>query len=278
MRSCWKRDALLLEPPQSGFRRFELKISYNGDGFCGWQRQACSMPSVQGEIEKAIYKISSRTCTVYGSGRTDSGVHALAQVAHFDIEGFDMSADKLRLALNANLPYSIRINKCTERFDAFHARFSTFLREYIYILKSDEDFTPFDFNRAWNTRRKCDVDFLNSMAVMLKGEDMDYKNFDFTDPEIEHSSFRDTIESVFFIDKDKLCYKVIANAFLYHQVRAMVGTMVEFEKKYGKDCAEHFKKFLEKDCKTRFVAPAHGLYLSRIIYDEKEYEYLRSRM
>ena len=264
MRSSWKRN-ITLYSAQYPFRRFSLVVSYDGSEFFGWQRQSSDFSlfdnTVQGAIEAAIYKITGSWATCYGSGRTDSGVHALGQVAHFDSDKISMDGGKLRLALNANLPKSIRILECKERFDAFHARFSTFLREYIYMIKSDDMFTALDYNRVWNVRKKPDITLLSLMSEMIKGEDKDFKNFDFTNKSIPHTSIRDVLVSEFFEKNGCIYYRIAGNAFLYHQVRAIVGTIIEFERRFNEKSVEEFKSFLNSYEKTHFIAPSFAFYL-----------------
>ena len=285
MQTNWKKEwnrNVQLFPPEKDFRRFKLKISYDGTDYWGWQRQSkdCQNDySIQSFIERAVYKISKENVTVFGSGRTDSGVHAICQVAHFDSKNIKMNVDKLRLALNANLPFTIRVNDIEERFDAFHSRYSTYLRQYIYIIRDDKSFTAFDKNRVWNVIKYPNIDELNKMAGCIIGENMDFTSFDFTKKEIEHSSKRDVLESRFYYDNyNRLVYTITANAFLYHMVRALVGSFVKISSKMGNESFDYFKNLINSKKRYGFVAPSSGLYLNKIIYDKDEYDDMLSRI
>ena len=283
MRENWKRSAVL-SPPIPPARRFQLVISYYGPAHYGWQRQdseSVEDRSVQSFLEKAIFKISGERSNAYGSGRTDSGVHALGQCAHFDSSCLRMDEETLRRALNANLPETIRINGVTERFDAFHARFSTLLREYEYVLKDDVHWTPFDNGRAWRLRNLPDISTLNEMQKFLIGEDVDFRAFDFTKSNDGHSQKRDVLKSRFERRGDSLVFTITGNAFLYHMVRAIVGMSVSLALKHDrKDAVSMFSGLMrpELGIKADFIAPAQGLYLKRVIYDEEEYLKFRSAM
>ncbi|HAL18580.1 MAG TPA: tRNA pseudouridine(38-40) synthase TruA [Spirochaetaceae bacterium] len=290
MRESWNRDVELAAPVPP-FRRFQLIVSYYGPAHYGWQRQdskSVEDKSVQCFIEKAIRRISGDAAAVYGSGRTDSGVHAIAQCAHFDSPSISMDEETLRRALNANLPNTIRINQVIERFDAFHARFSTLLREYEYIMKDDVRWMPFDEGRAWHLRRLPDAGVLNRMHRFLLGEDVDFTAFDFSKLDDGHSQKRDIFRSEFEMLPDRLVFAITGNAFLYHMVRSIVGTSVRLALKYpAEEAIRRFAAFFSKDsdgdaglsrasAKAEMIAPAHGLYLKRIIYDESKYSSMRS--
>ena len=165
-RSDWMRPTDF--PIQTGCRRIRINVSYDGSAFSGWQRQHDAR-SVQAEIEFALSKILKTLVHVHGSGRTDAKVHAIGQVAHFDIENRSVPEHAFTIALNQLLPHDIRIITSREVDKNFHARFSSIAREYRYFVKEKKDFTPFDRDRAAKIRTFPPLELLNSYASCIIG-------------------------------------------------------------------------------------------------------------
>ena len=265
----WKRPEVIM--PENK-RRIALTISYDGNKWHGWQVQD-NADSVEGEIEKILSSITGEDIFLQGSGRTDSGVHALGQVAHFDTES-RISPEKFSTILNTKLPSSIRIHSSWEPEGVFHARFTAMAREYWYLVKEYKDMLPFDSGRMTALRSLPDVNLLNSYASLLLGTH-DFTTF-CSSKDMCESKTRDIYESIWSEEKDGygfkiLKYKVVGNAFLYRQVRSMVGTMLD-SALLGED-REAFKERLEAKDRSKALrtAPSDGLYLARISYDENEY-------
>lgn len=256
-------------PIAEGKRRIRIDVSYDGSLFSGWQRQH-NVRTVQHEIEKALYKILKEEVVVFGSGRTDAGVHALGQVAHFDTVNHSVPIEAFALALNQLLSHDVRITKSSLVDDSFHARFTSLSREYRYYTKEIKEYTPFDCNRVCRVRCFPSLELLNAYAEYIEGIH-DFTTFS-SAADQSRSRLRDVFVSRFFFEDSfngskVLVYQVAANAFLMHQVRSMVGTMLQLgEKGVAK---EEFKRRL--DAKNRFeagrTAPADGLYLYRIDYE-----------
>lgn len=270
MRSDWRRG----EPdsPKEGLRRIVLRVAYDGSEYSGWQRQRDNR-SIQGEIERELYTLFGLYTPVYGSGRTDSGVHALDQVCHFDAST-NIEAEKFRVILNTRLDKSIRVTSSYEVFGAFHARFSTYSREYWYLVKRRDDFLPFDSRHALEVERFPDLSLLNEYASLIFGTH-DFTSFA-SSMDLSPSKCRDIYVSEWDMIKDGfgldvLRYRVVGNAFLHRQVRSMVGTMLELGKR-GID-KEEMKSILDSKDRSRALKTASpcGLYLARISYDESEY-------
>lgn len=269
-RKDWRRPEI--ERVEEGKRRIKLTVSYDGLEYHGWQAQDNAI-SVQSEIMRILSLVTKEDIEVFGSGRTDAGVHALGQVCHFDTSSA-LSADKFKVILNTKLDKSIRILKAENADPYFHARFSTMAREYWYMLKRFDDMLPFDDGRYSFVREFPSLDLLNSYAESLYGTH-DFTTFA-SSRDISESKWRDIYTSCWDIFPDQygyevLRYRVAGNAFLYHQVRSMVGTMLEAAFK-----SEDPKRFKERlDSKNRKealkTAPSAGLYLARISYDDKEY-------
>lgn len=265
----WKRPEVIM--PENK-RRIALTISYDGNKWHGWQVQD-NADSVEGEIEKILSSITGEDIFLQGSGRTDSGVHALGQVAHFDTES-KISPEKFSTILNTKLPSSIRIHSSWEPEGVFHARFTAMAREYWYYIKRMDQMLPFDEGRVTGVRSLPSLSLLNSYADVLKGTH-DFSTF-CSSKDMSESKVRDIYESEWTEEKDMLShtvyrYKVTGNAFLYRQVRSMVGTMLD-SAALGEDSSAFLERLNAKNReKALRTAPSSGLYLARISYDENEY-------
>lgn len=246
--------------------RYKIMVEYDGTNLVGWQKQKDG-PSVQEFLERAIYGFSHQTTEVYGAGRTDAGVHALGQVAHFDLDS-PLNAFKMQESLNALLrelqaPVAVIDTEIVD--DNFHARFSAKGRGYIYRLLNRRGATPLRLNRVWHLPFPAlDVAAMRQGAKYLLG------NHDF-------SSFRgagcQALSPVKTLDKldidivgDEIVFTVEARSFIYHQVRNMVGTLSQVGSK--KFAPEDVKRILEAKDRTKagISAPACGLYLNKVMY------------
>jgi tRNA pseudouridine38-40 synthase len=267
-RADWKRPTDFALP--EGHRRIRVTVSYDGAGFSGWQRQKGAR-SVQEEIETALRKMLKVPVVVHGSGRTDAGVHAIGQVAHFDIINQSVPPEVFPIALNQLLPHEIRLRDGRQVDAFFHARFTSISREYRYLTKQDRDFTPFDRDRVSRIRKFPCLELLNQYARFLVGTH-DFSTFSASGDQ-SHSRIRDLYTSSFNKERsawggDQLVYTVSGNAFLMHQVRSMVGTMLQMAE--NERSVEAFQRCLESKNRLEAgrTAPPGGLYLYRIEYDE----------
>lgn len=257
-----------------GKRRIALLVSYDGNAWHGWQKQE-NAPSVEEEIEKRLEKVLGEEVFVQGSGRTDSGVHALGQVAHFDTIS-RIEAEKFQVILNTMLPSSIRIRSSWEPEGVFHARFTAMAREYWYFIKRMDEMLPFESGKITPLKSLPSLSLLSSYASSINGTH-DFTTF-CSSKDISPSKVRDIYESEWSEEKNALGhtfyrYRVVGNAFLYHQVRSMVGTMVESA--VAGESVEMFKARLDARDRSKALktAPSDGLYLARISYDEDEYRW-----
>jgi len=246
--------------------RYKLTIEYDGGPFHGWQRLP-DAPTVQGALEDAVEKLTGVRTDVIGAGRTDSGVHAYAQVAHVDIDK-SLQAWQIVEALNAHIrPHPISILTAEETRPDFHARFDAAARAYTYELINRRSPLALDLGRAWRIGRPLDVAMMDEAAKVLQG------NHDFT-------TFRDTkcqakspVKTLDIATVENVGEQVIfhfeARSFLHSQVRSMVGTLVEVG--LGKMTVEDVAAALAAADRTRCgpVAPPDGLYLVRVDYDAK---------
>jgi len=257
-----------------GVRRIALTLSYDGTAFHGWQSQG-NANAVQSTLSAAAERIFGSAVAIQGSGRTDAGVHALGQVCHMDIpKEKDITPDKIVLALNANLPRTVRVLSAEEKEGCFHARFSTMAREYKYFVKKKSEMLPFDFGYVASVSELPSLGTLNSYASLVRGTH-DFSAFCGAG-DMSESKMRDIYESEWAEVSDAYgrkcyCYRICGNAFLYHQVRMLVGEMLRLGSHNSP--ASEFGAMLGAGVREKgaFTAPSEGLYLSRISYDEDEY-------
>ncbi len=259
--------------PEKG-RRIKLTLSYDGSSFHGWQEQRDGV-TVQGTIKKVLEDLLGESVDLQGSGRTDSGVHALGQVAHFDTTS-SLDGEKFALILNSRLPSTIRILSSEDASGIFHARFTSYAREYWYYIKEWKDTLPFDTWRVTSIKVLPDISLLNGYAHVLEGTH-DFTSF-CSAKDLSQSKYRDIYVSSWTEECDGwgkrfFKYRVVGNAFLYHQVRSMVGTMIECGLKG--ESVESFEKRLSSCRRDNALKtyPSTGLYLARISYDEEEYRW-----
>lgn len=275
-RSDWKRPESF-KALAEGERRIALTLSYDGSYYHGWQRQDGCI-TVQQEIERVLRHVTKEEIVIYGSGRTDSGVHALMQVAHFDTFS-NIEAPKFRIILNTMLPHSIRCSESVEKDSGFHARFSTQSREYWYLVKDIGTVTAFDEKRVLPVKRMPDIRRLNEYASVLFGTH-DFTTFS-SSRDKSTSKMRDIYLSSWDVIFDTfsspvLRYRVAANAFLYNQVRSMTGSMLEAER-LGLDKSDFASMLEKKDRSLAYkTASPCALYLANISYDRQKYEWFEN--
>ncbi|MBP5162850.1 MAG: tRNA pseudouridine(38-40) synthase TruA, partial [Spirochaetales bacterium] len=224
--------------------------------------------------------IGDRNVDVIGSGRTDSGVHAYGQVAHVEFDTCDIPVKAFHMGLNALLPYSIRIRRSWDVDNSFHARYSAMAREYRYFCRCGEPHDSFSDGLVTVLREFPDIDLLNSYAAYIVGTH-DFTTFACS-KDICPSKVRDIYEAEFgwkesmYGDK-LLCFRIAGNAFLYHMVRSLMGTMLDLAA--DNKPASAFKELLDaKDrLRTGRTAPSDGLYLWRVSYDPDEYMWFEEK-
>ena len=244
-------------------RILKLTIQYDGTNYVGWQRQPSS-PSIQGIIEDALAPIEGRAVTVHGAGRTDAGVHALAQVASVSLE---VSLDEATLAraLNAVLPDDIRVTRVEEMPENFHARFSATGKTYEYRIINAPFVDVFVFRYAWHIPQKLDVDAMGAAAAPLVGRH-DFAAFQGSGS-IVHSTERciETIEWEPGGGSDRpLVMRLTGDGFLRHMVRNIVGTLVEVGLGRWDPCRPGEILGSGDRAQAGPTAPPHGLFLAGV--------------
>ena len=243
--------------------RYKLTIEYDGGPFVGWQRQENGR-SVQQAIEEAVAAFSGEAVVVKGAGRTDSGVHALGQVAHIDLAG-DWDDDTVRDAINAKLkPAPVAILSAERAADDFDARFSAVKRHYLYRILNRRAQPAVDAGRVWWVTTPLDADAMHMAAQALLG------NHDFTTFRSSECQAKSPVKTLDRLDVsragDEVTVSASARSFLHNQVRSMVGALRKVGD--GKWPVAAVGEALEAKDRARAgpVAPPEGLYLVRVDY------------
>lgn len=248
-------------------RTFKLTIAYDGTNYAGWQRQL-GVDTIQARLEAAVAEIEGNHVTVHGAGRTDSGVHALGQVASFQIDhGITTSA--LRRALNAKLPEDIRVREVETVSGLFHARFNARCKSYRYRINRATIPNPMENRFAWHIGDALDLAVMRRAAVALIGRH-DFKSFQTATSGAE---LKTTVRTVFAIEihlkpEQIVTIDVVGDGFLRYMVRTIVGTLVEVG--LGRREATEMPDVLL--AKSRDLAgptaPALGLCLVSVVYSD----------
>ncbi|HLR24405.1 MAG TPA: tRNA pseudouridine(38-40) synthase TruA [Fodinibius sp.] len=240
--------------------RYKLTIEFAGTNYCGWQRQP-NGPTVEEEIERSLNRVLGRPIDVVGQGRTDSGVHAEGQTAHFDSPD-PIDIGKLKHAFLGVLPRDIAVWNITEVPDDFHARFDASFRQYCYRIARYP--RPLIRPTSILVLQELDFDAMESCARQIQG----VHNFDsFTKPDNQNPSSECKVYESRFSTSDGLwCYHIRADRFVRHLVRRLVGTMLEVGK--GRCEIDEFENLLHQPDKNKHAhgAPAKGLILKEVGY------------
>ena len=257
--------------------RYALTLSYDGIGFCGWQIQP-SEPSVQEALQQALTTLLGRETAVTGAGRTDTDVHALQYVAHFDCEGpLPNESKDFLYKLNAILPSGVAVSSISAVSDSFHARFDATRRTYLYFIHFRKD--PFVERYSWHCKFALDVEKMNAACAFLlgthdfscfekKGADsktaictISNARWEWYQPTLWEMSRESASESGPYI-----VFRISADRFLRNMVRAIVGTMVEVGR--GRLAPEDIPAILDsKDrCRAGQSVPGNALFLARVDY------------
>jgi tRNA pseudouridine38-40 synthase len=243
--------------------RYRLTLEYDGAPFVGWQRQD-NGPSVQGVLEAAIEKLSGERVTVTGAGRTDAGVHALGQVAHFDLEK-TFEAGKVRDALNHYLrPDPVVVLESDAVDGEFHARFSATARHYLFRILNRRAPPALEQGKVWHVSHHLDADAMHAAAQLLLGQ------HDFTTFRAAECQAQSPVKTLDRLDvsqrADEIHIEASARSFLHHQIRSFAGTLklVGEGKWTPRDVAAALAARDRARCGP--VSPPDGLYLVRVDY------------
>ncbi|MBP9191716.1 MAG: tRNA pseudouridine(38-40) synthase TruA [Ignavibacteria bacterium] len=246
--------------------KFKLFMEYDGTNYSGWQKQN-NAKTVQGTLIKAVEtafqksKGSSKLLDLQGSGRTDSGVHAIEQVAHIDCETM-LAPHILQFKINDELPSDINILNIEKADNDFHARHSAESRQYLYRISKRR--TAFDKKYVWWIKDDLDVSKMRIAAELMKG----MNNFQsFSEPDKENKSTKVLVEFIDITEEDDLVYiRIKASHFLWKMVRRITGMLVEAGR--GNIDAGDIKKYLAHFSgePAKYTAPPSGLFLEKVFY------------
>ena len=245
-------------------QRLKLIVAYDGARFAGWQSQS-HRNTIQDDIERAFERVAGERVRVHGAGRTDTGVHALAQCAHVDVAEESLSAARWTGALNALLPPTIRVLRCHYVSKRFHARHSAKGKVYRYRIWSAPVLPPFEYGRVWHVTAPLDFEVLKGVVNHFIGTH-DFAGFAANRGKLENSTVR-TIYSVQVRRRGPcLTIEFDGDGFLYKMVRLIVGSLVQcaLGKSLGKEVTDRLAS--GRIGQLRFVAPAEGLFLVRVRY------------
>ncbi len=252
-------------------RNLKITLAYDGTDFCGWQVQP-DAPSIQGTLASAIGRVTGEKVLPQGSGRTDAGVHALAQVATFALESV-IPASNLVIALNDLLPPAVRILQCVEVPADFHARRSAVAKTYRYRMYRGDICPPFLARYVWHYPYPLNFETMAEAARLVEGEH-DFTSFAAVDPERGRDEPVSNVRTVFSShwaqqgqpDGQEFVYEIRGNGFLHHMVRNLVGTLLLVGKGTLKpDDITRILRARERSA-AGATAPATGLYLVSVEY------------
>lgn len=241
--------------------RYLITFSYDGSKYFGYQKQK-GVNSVQEDLEKVLSLINNKPVSVCASGRTDAGVHANGQCAHFDID-INITPDKLKNALNGLLNGNIYVKSVVEVPDTFHARFDVKQKEYIYKINTGE-YSPIYKDYIFQYCKPLDVDSMKTAIKSFEGEH-NFKSF--TKANVETNNFVRTIYyTAITKDNDIITIKFVGNGFMRYMVRNMVGFLIEIGE--GKRNISDVNSVLLEEDRTKAgkTAPPEGLYLNKVTY------------
>lgn len=244
--------------------RYLAVVQYKGTSFCGWQKQTVSkFPSIQEEIERVLSKILNSEIKIYGSGRTDAGVHAYGQTFHFDTEK-EIDSYKFIHGFNELVNKDISLKNISLVSDDFHARFSAKSKTYLYKIRYGDDPNPFYKDFVLQLKQKLDIKMMEECSKIFLGEH-NFQNF--TSKEEDDANCVRNIFSIDFKEENNLLeIELNGNGFMRYMVRMLVGNLIQVG--LGKISINEVKNSLESEIRkpSSYKASSEGLYLKSVEY------------
>ena len=249
-------------------RNVKIIYQYDGSKFSGFQRQKDNnIKTVQGEIEKVILKTFSQNINMISSGRTDKGVHAIEQVSNFLIDG-NIPLEAIKRQINKSLKGEVKILNIIEANENFNARFDAKNRAYLYIMRTEEDITPFESNYITGLKEKVEVEKFQKIMDSFIGK------HDFSSFMKKDKAYRNPVREIFYIKcyydkkfgKNQVNIEICGNGFLKTMVRIMIGSALAVY--FGKEKENYIIKRLKNPDadNKKILAPSEGLYLYKVNY------------
>lgn len=245
-------------------RCWKLLLEYEGTRYRGWQIQH-NAKSVQGELTDAVRELFESRAEIYGSGRTDAGVHAVGQVVHLKVPDIkkEVTPRQLQNAINDLLPHDINVRTVEKANPEFHARHDAVGRSYIYQIATRR--TAFGKTHVWWVKDRLDLRAMQVAAEMVTGRH-DFASFCEKEEGKKQSTVVKVDHSNVFMDEDMICYRIAASHFLWKMVRRLTGMLVEVGRgNLGYDGFQRLLKF-QSDVPAKHTAPPSGLFLEQVLY------------
>lgn len=243
---------------------WKLEIEYEGTRYRGWQIQH-NAKSVQGELVDVARELFSARTEIGGAGRTDAGVHAVAQIAHLRVEDVkdNITPKQIQFAFNDLLPHDINIKKVSNAPDNFDARRNAFSRYYLYQISTRR--TAFSKNLVWWIKDTLNVSEMQECAEMLVGRN-NFQSFYEADDDKRQSTVIQVEKSEVFTDGDLICFRIGASHFLWKMVRRLTGMIAEVGR--GNASVREFERLLKfkSNAAAQYTAPPSGLFLEKVLY------------
>lgn len=241
--------------------RYLITLSYDGSKYSGYQKQI-DTKTIQGELENALSKLNNRDTSITASGRTDRGVHAISQCAHFDLD-INITSDKLKMALNSMLPDDIYVKKAEEVSNDFHARFNVESKEYIYKINVGE-YNPIEKDYIYQYCSDLNIDKMCEAIKIFEGVH-NFKSYVAAD-DVRDNYVREIISTNIEKNNNIITITFIGTGFLRYMVRNMVGSLIEVGE--GKKTIADIETILSMEDRKAAgkTAPACGLYLYKVNY------------
>ena len=249
-----------------GKRNIKMIYQYDGSKFFGFQRQK-KVKTVQGEIERAVFKTFNQEINMISSGRTDKGVHAMEQVSNFVIDE-NIPIEAIKRQINKCLKGEVKVLEVEEAGKDFNARFDAKSRTYLYIMRNEEDITPFEANYVTGLRASVNVEKFQEIMNDFVGK------YDFSSFMKKDKAYRNPVREIFYIKchydekfgEKQVNVEICGNGFLKTMVRIMIGSALAVY--FGNEEKDYIRKKLENpntDCK-KILAASEGLYLYKVSY------------